>query len=246
MSAWSGTSQSVHQQSSGLHSVPHQTALGPARAPEPSEPLAGRERARRRRFVILQSADKRCLTFCWSSQAGTCLLTALSSVQAPKSPQTSSVHTSQLDHRAAELSASSSLTRCYAELPAGPCPCPCPVPAEQLSQSARPPQTPPLALETVSPAQLPQSPFSAAESTSPSLRPVLSPLSSQSPASTSREASPLVENLCSVSLGDHFPPDKALPGRHLRGTWNPQAERKDEEDHLESGKWTQGRKRLLS
>lgn len=139
-----------------------------------------------------------------------CPLKASSSSQASKTPRTSSVHRSQLDP--AEHAPSSSVRPCQAELP-GPRPRPRPGPAEQLSHSAPPAPTPPLALETVSPAGLPQSP------SSPSLRPPEPVLSSQSPASTS-----------------------SLPGRLLRGTRNPQAERKNEEDHLESGKWIQGEK----
>lgn len=99
------------------------------------------------------------------------------------------------------------------------------------------PEQPPvslLPLETVLPPEPPQSPSSRAESKRQSHQSIS--------LSTLEDASPLVKSLSSISLFNEFLPDEwtppteeQVPGHPLGPTQNPQAERMDEEDSLESG-----------
>lgn len=116
------------------------------------------------------------------------------------------------------------------------------------------PPVSPLPLETVLPPEPPQSPSSRAESRRQShqsvwaLKSVLlvngsllpgSTLSSHNPVSTLEDASPLVKSLSRFNefLPDEWSPptEEQVPGHPLGPTQNPQAERMDEEDSLESG-----------
>lgn len=132
--------------------------------------------------------------------------------------------------------------------------------ADEGPESAMFAEQPPvslLPLETVSPPEPPQSPSSKAESRRQSYQSVWarksvlllngslllgSTLSSHNPVSTLEAASPAVKSLSSISLFNEFPPDEWSPpmeeqgpGHPLGLTPNPQAERMDEEDRLESG-----------